>query len=117
MIDQKHAKEPWTCNDYGHIYDSDKDRIAAFAQVYPECAVDIELEDAKRIVECVNACAGIENPLDLRRERDELREALNKLLEMYLRLASSGDAGFWDAEKEPEVILARSALTKTKESV
>lgn len=32
--------------------------------------------NAARIVACVNACAGIENPEDLRRQRDELRDAL-----------------------------------------
>lgn len=40
--------------------------------------------NANRIVACVNACAGIENPDDLRRQRDELLEALNGLV-WYMR--------------------------------
>ncbi len=32
----------------------------------------------KRIVSCLNACEGIEDPADLRKQRDELVEALNE---------------------------------------
>ncbi len=39
--------------------------------------------------------------------------ALQVLLEHYLSLANSGDAGFWDPEAEPEVIAARAALSLT----
>jgi hypothetical protein len=35
--------------------------------------------------------------------------ALQSLLDRYLELANSGDAGFWDPEEEPEVIAARAA--------
>lgn len=37
---------------------------------------------AERIVACVNACAGIENPADLRKQRDELLEALQHALDV-----------------------------------
>jgi hypothetical protein len=36
--------------------------------------------------------------------------ALRALLDRYVELASSGDAGFWDPEEEPVVINARAAL-------
>lgn len=39
-----------------------------------------------------------------------LRTALALLLEHYLSLVKSGEAGGWDAEKEVPVILARAAL-------
>lgn len=41
----------------------------------------------------------------------ELEDALQRMLDHYLRLVNSGDAGFWDPEKEGEVIAARKALT------
>ncbi len=40
----------------------------------------------------------------------ELESALRDLLDMYLDGANSGDWGFWDPEKQPEVIAARKAL-------
>jgi hypothetical protein len=55
-------------------------------------------------------------------ERDELEvlngellEALQNLLTKYVRLVESGDAGFWNAEAEDEVIKARSAIRKATE--
>ena len=45
------------------------------------------------------------------RER-RLREALTDCVNWIVELANSGDAGFWDAEKTPEVIKARAALSE-----
>lgn len=42
----------------------------------------------------------------------DLAIALRDLLERYVGLINSGDAGFWDPEGEPEVIAARAALAK-----
>lgn len=42
----------------------------------------------------------------------EIRQALEDLLERYLRLVNSGDAGFWNPEEERQVINARKALAK-----
>lgn len=39
-----------------------------------------------------------------------LAEAASDMLEKYVALANSGDAGFWDPEKVPEVIALRAAL-------
>jgi hypothetical protein len=41
---------------------------------------------------------------------DKMREALEGMVSMYVALVESGDAGFWDAEKVPQVTAARSAL-------
>jgi hypothetical protein len=41
----------------------------------------------------------------------ELEAALQLMLDHYLSLANCGDCGFWDPEKEEEVIAARKALT------
>lgn len=46
-------------------------------------------------------------------QRDkEVIEALTGLLDRYVGLVESGDAGFWDAEQEDCVIKARAALAK-----
>jgi hypothetical protein len=44
-------------------------------------------------------------------KRLELEAALAALLDRYVGLVNCGDCGFWDPEKEPEVIAARAALT------
>jgi len=43
----------------------------------------------------------------------DLRDALEALLNAYVDMANSGDCGFWDPEKEPMVIAARAALART----
>lgn len=42
--------------------------------------------------------------------KDTLRKALHDLLDHYVKLVNSGDAGNWDPEKEKVVIQARAAL-------
>ena len=42
----------------------------------------------------------------------KLLSSLQGLLARYMRLAASGDCGFWDAETEAEVIAARAAITE-----
>jgi hypothetical protein len=44
----------------------------------------------------------------------ELYEALALFVAEYVELVESGDAGFWDAEKESKVIIARAALAKAR---
>ncbi len=43
----------------------------------------------------------------------DLLEALEKLTERYVSIAGSGDCGFWNPEKESEVIAARAAIAKS----
>ena len=45
-----------------------------------------------------------------------LEKALAATLDQYISLASSGDCGFWNADKEPHVIAARTALAEQKEA-
>ena len=42
----------------------------------------------------------------------ELLEALNECVAWIVELANSGDAGFWDPEKTPEIIQARAAIAR-----
>ena len=44
----------------------------------------------------------------------DLEEALQAMLDRYLRLVNSGDAGDWDPEDEYCVIAARAALSKAR---
>lgn len=44
----------------------------------------------------------------------DMYEALQTFVSQYVDLVESGDAGFWDAEKEPKVIAARAALQKAE---
>lgn len=77
-----HTKEPWKLSATEHIVASDKYVVA----------VDCKPEDARRIVACVNACAGFSNQTlesgpdsvfifagDMNRQRDELLAALERL--------------------------------------
>jgi hypothetical protein len=43
-----------------------------------------------------------------------LRTALTGMVNLYVSLVESGDAGFWDAEADAEVIVARAALAECK---
>jgi hypothetical protein len=45
-----------------------------------------------------------------RQDLVRLKAAAQTMLQRYLDLANSGDAGFWDPEKELEVIALRDAL-------
>lgn len=42
----------------------------------------------------------------------ELLDALVAIMDKYVGLVESGDAGNWDAEKENEVIASRAAISK-----
>ncbi len=44
----------------------------------------------------------------------DLLEALQRFVSEYVELVESGDAGFWDAEKEEKVIKARAAIAKAE---
>ena len=63
-----------------------------------------------------NAVAGWEKSVDhnteLRARITKLETALTQLLNHYVSLVESGDAGFLDCEKEDVVIQARAALAE-----
>jgi hypothetical protein len=44
----------------------------------------------------------------------DLLEALEVFVSQYVELVESGDAGNWDAETEPKVIAARTAIAKAR---
>lgn len=48
----------------------------------------------------------------LKRERDELRAALEKQLDRTIDLIQSGDCGFWDPNEDPDVAAMRDILAR-----
>lgn len=61
----------------------------------------VRARDIDHIVKCVNA-------------QDDLIAALKTWLEEYIALVNSGDAGFWDPEKELKVIKTRELLLQVQ---
>jgi phage-related minor tail protein len=49
---------------------------------------------------------------ELKQRIKRLEEALEGTVKWIVHLADSGDAGFWDVEKQSEIIAARAALKK-----
>lgn len=79
-----HTKEPWTISRYRgadvitkHVGSYPNDRETTIAETKPDMGNDhIRFVNAARIVECVNACAGIENPAAI----PELLKAVEDML-------------------------------------
>lgn len=132
----KHTPEPWALFEVGdgrpHLCpasDSDKMSIltiaeedgVTFACVYKD-------SDANRIVTCVNACAGMEDPAseiaELKRQRDELLWALHDAATSLetIQLRSFGADSYLDdkhsmrAYAGARAAVAREAITKAKGS-
>lgn len=60
--------------------------------------------NARRVVDCVNACAGIPDPAQLRADRDALLEALGKVDDCITDLASEARLPIMDfAAANPEL--------------
>lgn len=89
-----HTPEPWILFEVGDRFkhqcpaSSDKTSILTTAMEDDVCFGAVyNDEDAKRIVACVNACAGFENPEDevsrLKAERNDLLAALTGLVDCY----------------------------------
>lgn len=95
-----HTPGPWRVG-FGKVYPKEMPQFATMAVSvygdYPQNGfgdspiasiapvkdyTPIDHANAARIVECVNACEGIENPADLRKQRDELLKALGLALEI-----------------------------------
>lgn len=71
-------------NDWIH---AGKDTTVALA-----CTKATAEADAARIVACVNACEGIEDPADLRKQRDELLERSKNFMNFVLESVEMRDA-------------------------
>lgn len=76
----KHTSEPWY---------ADGKLIVGAAPEYGQIGGCYNVADTDRIVACVNACADIEDPADLRKQRDDLL-AVCKWLWNFVGTASDG---------------------------
>lgn len=80
--------------------------VCDFAESELNPKTDEELEHAKRIVECVNACAGIENPGETIRE---LVESCEAFMSLYREADMRPEDECWEI-----AALCRKALEKAK---
>ena len=67
-------------------------------------------DNAARIVACVNACEGIDDPADLRAQRDELLAACEALLQQCEYIASESP----EAMAHPDLVAARAAIARAE---
>lgn len=79
MIDQEHTIEPWETRERDYIYPKNSDQHIARVKIWFDSNEAEESENtheawanAKRIVACVNACAGIKDPVNLRKQHDDM---------------------------------------------
>jgi hypothetical protein len=77
------------------------------------CDLERELNAANAIIKQQQLLN--EENLRLQDRIKRLEEALNGTVNWIVKLADSGDAGFWDAEEVSEIISARAAF-KAKEA-
>lgn len=63
-MNTKHTPEPWVLNEFADIYDVDDSNGMLIAAVFPceDLLLETHKANAARIVACVNACAGMEDP-------------------------------------------------------
>ena len=97
-MSEQHTKEPWKVSGTEHI-------VAGGNYVV---ALDCKPEDARRIVACVNACAGlstqcleetgggVEHYIAVIKQRDELLAALEEITNVFATIGMT--AGYYDDE-------------------
>jgi hypothetical protein len=104
MTETKHTPAPWFLTDHDACTDGDREKVVIRGQLCDEYPLGIEVcsgdslrrADRARIVQCVNACEGIEDPA-----------AAIELLKSTLRDAAS-NAG--DAITQRKAVVALRAL-------
>lgn len=107
----KHTQEPWAHAPEGMI-------VSLAPDTQPEDAVvaNIKPKDARRIVTCVNACAGMADPAaeiaELNRQRDELLAALEDIKREII--LSDVDMDYIDSHFMPWINKASLAISKSK---
>ena len=120
----KHTPEPWFIAFGGNDGD-DYAVIGAVGRERPVCelgTLDYTKPNADRIVACVNACAGIDDPPDLRRQRDELLEACRVALSRYqATIDAIAAAGYPDNDPnrnrlEADVKTIRAAIVNAEQT-
>lgn len=112
----KHTPTPWRLKTSGNIGCAIEADSGRRSEMYED--------DGFRIVATYQECTGSQNLFEQRANcdangrfivkavnaHDDLVNALRGMVDLYVGLVESGDAGFWDAEKVEEVVAARKAL-------
>lgn len=107
MTDQKHTKELWRIlqkNSYFLILSGPDDDSVNILPSMSNCYLD----KASRAIECVNACADIENPLDLAKQLSEVTKQRDDAIKLCSDLIAE-NAGLKNSRDE-----LRDELTKMK---
>lgn len=98
MNETKHTAEPWkVCRKDGFLH---IEAVVVKPDIYCDISTSLELDNARRIVACVNACAGIPN---------EVLEAPDYSIKAELDRLDAQIAGRMRAERERDQIRARLA--------
>lgn len=99
----KHTQEPWYFVEYAGYFD-----IQSGPNYGDKAILNIEADrnagyNAKRIVDCVNACAGIENPVGLMEIYNGNLKSLEKSIELLSSLWHNTDTHKTNPELLEEV--------------
>jgi hypothetical protein len=105
-MDRAHTKGPWEVKRSAHKHDGAYD----YAISAPDALVLAEAFGR----DAVGRYPEAEANAHLIAAAPDMYEALKTFVAEYVDLVESGDAGFWDPEKEAKVIAARSAIAKAE---
>lgn len=86
----KHSPEPWILLPNGEIVDGKFSKLRETEDYSPD-SFSNEMNDFERIITCVNACAGIENPQEA---IGAAREMLERCSLIFTLLPPSGLGGW-----------------------
>lgn len=115
--ESKHTPEPWFARDRGIGYEvhyGNPDEHGCGMCVNDEFRECFTKGDADRIVACVNACAGIADPAELRAQRDELLAALIEMRGIWTCAVCLGNHGVDGTCEECRAVDAQSAAAIAK---
>ena len=117
-----HTPEPWYWHENDSYCEINSERDG---QIGDSCAssclgdIDLGRANAARIITCVNACAGMEDPAaeidELRRQRDELLGLAERLVQWDLDYPVNCYNGYAGLQALNEIIRDnKAAITKAK---
>lgn len=122
----EHTPEPWAHRN-GRIYQADRD-VLTIANIARASDGDYSEANARRIVACVNACAGVPTELleeypapfsEMRAQRDQLLAALERMVAIHDE--PSGFAGKYgkalDAAIDAQAVKIDAALESARAAI
>jgi hypothetical protein len=120
----KHTPEPWPAPEYNNDVDSDDDGFWEWYEIEGVGTLGVSEANARRIVACVNACAGIETMIlemdtpkfvAMLRERIEYRKQRADLFESLVALSATvSTLCSWDRRFDEVLDAADAAVARSK---